>query len=73
MIPKADTVELVHCKTASNMPPNLVAVFEKQFPAEVKEVRYLAVPTTLWSRSQHSYVDVVWPLIDFTNLRELVV
>jgi hypothetical protein len=71
--PKVDTVELVHSKTATNIPSNPLAVFEKQFPTEIKEVRYLALPTTLWAEGQHSYVDVVWPLIDFTNLQELAV
>jgi hypothetical protein len=48
-------------------------IFEKQYPDEIKEVRYLAVSTRLWDPTSHHDINVVWPLIDFMSLRELLV
>lgn len=53
--------------------PNSLALFEKQFPDEIKEVRYVTLSTSHWENNQHKSVDGVWPLIDFTSLRELAV
>lgn len=48
-------------------------IFEKQFPAEVVEIKNLVVPSTMWSEGQHKNIDVIWPLIDFLSLAHLVV
>jgi hypothetical protein len=53
--------------------PNPLALFEKQFPDEVKEVRFVALSSSHWELNLHKSVDGVWPLIDFTSLRELAV
>ena len=48
-------------------------LIEKQFPNELVEIKNLAVPSTLWGEGQHKNIDVIWPLIDFLSLKELVV
>ena len=48
-------------------------IFEKQFPAELVEIKNLAVSSTMWSEGQHKNIDVIWPLIDFLSLEQLVV
>lgn len=76
--PRLDVVSLLQAMTMphtahylSFIPP--LPIFDKQFSAEIVEIKNLAVPSTMWSAGQHKNIDVIWPLIDFLSLEELVV
>ncbi|KAF4626144.1 hypothetical protein G7Y89_g12018 [Cudoniella acicularis] len=70
--PTIDVVTLLHAPSPS-VPGMAFSIFAAQFPYEVKEVQRLALPTSLYPVDQHFNVTHIWPLIDFTNLRELLI
>jgi hypothetical protein len=73
--PNIDVVDFLHTsqftRNLTNFPTPL-PIFEKQFPAEVVEVKRLAIPSTFWPKGSHHDVRVLWPIIDFIDLRELI-
>jgi hypothetical protein len=74
--PNIDIVDFLDSDSPLSMvgkPISPLTIFEKQYPDEIKEVRYLAVSTKLWNETSHHDIKVVWPLIDFMSLRELLV
>ncbi|KAH8687365.1 hypothetical protein BGZ60DRAFT_558656 [Tricladium varicosporioides] len=57
-------------------PPNpgrVFTIFEKQFPDDVKEVKRLAISTSLWPEGGHHNVSNIWGMIDFTSIKEVIV
>lgn len=76
--PGLDIVSLLQAMTKPHTMDHLpfippLPIFDKQFPAEISEIKNLVVPSTMWSAGQHKNIDVIWPLIDFLSLEELVV
>jgi len=84
--PNIDTIELMafdsHPDRLPSVPSkilpwpvyvNPLPLFEKQFRTEMQEVKYLVLPSSLWLSGKHEYVEVIWSLIDFLSLKELVV
>jgi hypothetical protein len=60
-----DTVDFLNSDlpgylTMGGSMPRLLQVCEKNYPAETKEIKYLAVPTRFWPRRKHDYIGVVW-------------
>lgn len=76
--PSLDIVDLQQTTTKPHTEDQVafvkaLPIFEKQFPAEIVEIKNLAVPSTMWTEGQHKNIDIIWPLIDFLSLEHLVV
>lgn len=51
----------------------VLPLFLKQFPVQAGMVQRLAVPSAFWKAPSHIDVNMIWPLIDFISLNELVI
>lgn len=72
--PNIDVIEFLGkgIYTPNNMPTPL-RLFEKQYPSQLTEVRRLVVSSTMWPQGQHTNAHLIWPLVRFLRLEELVI